>query len=367
MADRIALELKAVANFGNFALDVDHVIPFEGVSALFGASGSGKTTLLRIIAGLEIARGRIAFQDELWMDSAAGHHVPPNRRKVGLVFQDARLFEHLDVAGNLRFGMKAGHMSDSDYADVCARLDLAPLVSKRVGALSGGERQRVALGRALLAAPELLLLDEPLGALDGRRKREILPYLQRLATDFGVPTLFVSHSIEEVSQLASHLTLLDGGKIVAAGPTEEMMERPDLQSLTGRFEAGSTLQARVVNHDRAFHLTRLEVAGQALVMPMLDRLEIGSKVPLRVRARDVALSNTPMDGISIRNQLKGQIAEIYPEEDTAFAEVVVDLGGTRIRSRVTRLALSDLKLAQGADVIVLVKSVAFDRRGLLSR
>ncbi len=367
MDGKAVLTLKAAASFGGFGLEVDHVSQFDGVSALFGASGSGKTTLLRIISGLERAKGRVAFQDKIWMDSETQRHLPPHNRNVGLVFQDARLFDHLNVEGNLRFGMKAGHMSETDFSSISERLDLVPLLDKKTAALSGGERQRVALGRALLAGPDLLLLDEPLGALDGRRKMEILPYLQRLATDFGVPTLFVSHSVEEVSQLASHVTLIDAGKVVAAGPTDEMLERPDLQSLTGRFEAGSTLQARVIDHDRRFHLTQLEVAGQPLVMPMLERLEVGRDVPLRVRARDVALSKTPLEGVSIRNQLAGTVAEIYPEDDTAFAEVLVDLGGARIRSRVTRFALSELGLAPGSDVTVLVKSVAFDRRGLVRR
>lgn len=174
---------------------------------------------------------------------------------------------------------------ESDRTAVIDGLDLGSLLDRKTDDLSGGERQRVALGRALLAKPKLLLLDEPLGALDGRRKMEILPYLQRLATEFGVPTLFVSHSIEEVSQLASHITLIDAGRLVASGPTTQMLERPDLQSLTGRFEAGSTLQAIVIGHDLLFNLTQLEVSCQSIVMPILSSLEVGETVPLRLRAR----------------------------------------------------------------------------------
>lgn len=367
MADRKILHFRAEKELGGFRLDVDQAFPFEGISALFGPSGSGKTTMLRIIAGLEKTRGYVSFQNQIWLDSEASVFVPPHKRDLGFVFQDSRLFNHLDIKDNLRFGMRRAGASHNDWDMVVSGLDLAPLLTKKTNDLSGGERQRVALGRTLLAKPKLLLLDEPLGALDGRRKMEILPYLQRLATEFHVPSLFVSHSVAEVSQLASHVTLIEAGKVVAAGPTSEMLERPDLQSLTGRFEAGSTLQAEVVDHDLAFNITRLQVSGQLVVMPMLQSLEVGQTVPLRLRARDVALSIGPVEGISIRNQLKGRIAEIHPEPDTAFAEVLVDLNGARIRSRITRLALSELGLDVGSDVVALIKSVAFDRRGLISR
>lgn len=367
MAGDLSLTVRVSRGFDGFALDIDQVFPLQGISALFGPSGSGKTTILRIIAGLETATGVVALGERAWLDSDAGVFVRPHLRGAGLVFQDARLFGHLDVAGNLAFGMKAAGASAADWDMVVGALDLDGLLDRAAGALSGGEKQRVALGRALLAKPALLLLDEPLGALDGRRKMEILPYLQRLATEFKVPTLFVSHSVEEVSQLAAHVTLIEAGRVVASGPTDEMLERPDLQSLTGRFEAGSTLQAVVIGHDQAFRLTRLEVAGQQIIMPMLKSLEVGQRVPLRLRARDVALANGPLAGISIRNQLHGVVADIHPEPDTAFAEVVVDLNGARIQSRVTRFALAELGLVEGAPVVVLVKSVAFDRRGLVNR
>jgi len=364
MAGKV-LELQIDLAFDGFSLAIDHAVPFDGISALFGPSGSGKTSLLRAIAGLETPSGRIVWDGHIWQDGTV--FVRPHERDIGFVFQDARLFNHLDIRGNLEFGMKRAGAGPGDWKTVVEGLDLGPLLGKSTADLSGGERQRIALGRALLAKPKLLLLDEPLGALDGRRKMEILPYLQRLATEFQVPTLFVSHSVEEVSQLASHVTLIDAGRVVAAGPTSDMLERPDLQSLTGRFEAGSTLRATVMGHDLSFNLTRLEVAGQELVMPMLKSLNVGQTVPLRLRARDVALSQTALAGISIRNQLTGTIAEIHPEEGTAFAEVLVDLNGARIRSRITRLALSDLGLQVGSEVVALIKSVAFDRRGLINR
>ena len=350
-----------------FSLELSQDFEFEGIWALFGPSGSGKTTILRLIAGLEETNGSIRFNDQIWNDGPSRVHVPAHKRGVGLVFQDARLFDHLNVEKNLSFAMKAAGFGKDRWDSIIAALDLKDYLARSISGLSGGEKQRVALGRALLANPKLLLLDEPLGALDGRRKLEILPYLQRLSQDFQIPTLFVSHSIDEVMQLASHVTLLEAGRIVASGRTREMMERTDLQSLTGRFEAGTTLQAEVVEHEQSFKLTRLVVAGQRLTMPIVPTLEIGQTVPVRLRARDVALSKNKLEGISIQNQLEGVIAEIHPEPNTAFVEVVVDLNGARVQSRITRFALSELSFDVGSKVVVLVKSVAFDRRGLMSR
>lgn len=352
------LHIKTDLELDAFALNVDHIFDFDGISALFGPSGSGKTTLLRIIAGLQAATGLVKFGDHHWLDGSKS--VAPHLRDVSYVFQDARLFPHLDVRGNISFARPKAPIDD-----VVDALDLGALLPRRVHDLSGGERQRVALGRALIAAPKLLLLDEPLGALDRRRKLEILPYIDRLATEFKVPTLFVSHSIEEVSRLASHVTLLEAGRVVASGPVDEMQERADFQILTGRFEAGSTVRAEVVEHHLDPHLTEMRVSGQPIVMPMLEGLAIGQRVPLRLRARDVAIALEPVPGISIRNQLKGVIVEIQEESASAFAEVLVDIGGSRIRARLTRAAISDLGLRNGLEVVALIKSVAFDRRGLM--
>lgn len=364
----VAFECAARLSFGDFALDATIDRPLSGTTALFGPSGGGKSTLLRIIAGLETrATGRVAFGGEVWADSAAGIFLPAHRRPVGIVFQDGRLFPHLTVARNLRYAdRRSRHRGGAiDLKTVVERLSLAPLLDRRPGTLSGGERQRVALGRTLLTRPSLLLLDEPLSALDRGRKAEILPYLRDLPGQFGIPTLYVSHAIEEIVQLAETVIVLAEGRVRGIGPVADMLERIDLQPVTGRFEAGAVLEARVTAQDRGWHLTRLDVEGQALAMPMISGLGLGEVVRLRVRARDVSLAIRRPEGMGTRNILSGVVDSIESESATAFAEVTVSLGGQRLRARVTREAVHDLGLTPGASVYALVKSASFDRRGLV--
>ncbi|GAB5467993.1 MAG: molybdenum ABC transporter ATP-binding protein [Rhodospirillales bacterium] len=364
------LEVTARAVFDAFDLDVALDLNLEGITALFGPSGGGKSTLLRIVAGLERrARGRVAFDGALWADSEARLQLPAHRRPVGFLFQDARLFGHLDVAGNLRFADKRSRAQHPAITPegVIEALDLAPLLQRRVGGLSGGERQRVALGRTLLARPRLLLLDEPLSALDVGRKAEILPYLEAAPRRFGIPALYVSHAVEEVAQIADRVIVLSHGRVQAIGPVTEVLERLDLQAVTGRFEAGSLLEVDVVAHDPDLQLTSLRLSGQDLVMPMLKSLLTGDRIRLRVRARDVALATVEPRGLSIRNVLAGRVETIQSEPDTAFAEVLVAIGSARLRARITRASVIDLDLRVGAPVYALIKSVTFDRRAMTRR
>jgi molybdate transport system ATP-binding protein len=232
------LDLATRISFRDFELDVSHRFALDGITALFGPSGCGKSTLLRIIAGLEEkAGGRIAFGGEVWLDTASRIFVPPHLRGVGYVFQDARLFPHLSVEGNLRYAARRSAGIDHRIAfdDVVAALDLGPLLSRRTGALSGGERQRVAMGRTLLARPRLLLMDEPLAALDIQRKAEILPYIERLPERFGVAVIYVTHAIDEVVRLARRMVVLGAGRKIADGSVAEVLERLDIQPATGRF------------------------------------------------------------------------------------------------------------------------------------
>ena len=352
--------------FGNFDLQIDHRIPVEGIIGLFGPSGSGKSTLLRIISGLELnAEGQIRFGGEAWQDGARGIFVPPHKRGVGYVFQDVRLFPHLTVAGNLRYAEKRSRGADSkiDMDGVVTALDLAPLMARRPSSLSGGERQRVAIGRTLLTRPRLLLMDEPLASLDVKRKAEILPYIERLPQAFQIPIIYVTHSIDEVARLAEHMLVLAAGRKVTYGPVAEALERLDLQPIGGRFEAGVVLTARVIRHDLMYRLTYLDHHGKEIAMPMAD-VAIGSDVRLRIRARDVALATQAPEGISIRNVLPGTVTEIVEESDTAFAETLVDIGGAKIRARITRSAVAALALKPGKSVFVLFKSIAFDRRAI---
>ncbi len=360
------LLINARIDYPDFDLDISHRFGLDGITALFGPSGCGKSTLLRIIAGLENrAEGRIAFGDETWLETERGIFVPPHRRGVGYVFQDARLFPHLSVAGNLRYAARRSAKIDHriDFDDVVAALDLGALLPRRVGALSGGERQRAAIGRTLLTRPRLLLMDEPLAALDIQRKAEILPHIERLPRVFGVPVIYVTHAIDEVARLADRVVLLASGRTIAAGPVQDIFERLDLGPATGRFEAGVVLTARVAAHDPRYRLTHLDHHGQGISIPAVD-VGVNERIRVRIRARDVALTLRKPEAISIRNILSGTIAKIAEDAETAYAEVLVDIGGGKLRARLTRESVADLALAPGVPVYALVKSVSFDGRAV---
>ncbi len=352
----------------DFGLTVAVEVPLEGVTAVFGASGSGKTTLLRAVAGFERPdRGRIVVGAETWFDSATRKDVPPHRREAGFMFQDTRLFTHLDVAGNLDFAARRGGFwpgnegaagGGFDRADVVSALDLQSLLHRRAASLSGGERQRVALGRTLLTRPRILLLDEPLAALERERKADILPYLEEALTSFGIPALYVSHDIDEVARFADRMVLLSAGQVQAHGPTMQMLERLDLQPAMGRFEAGVLLAGRVIRRDSRLHLTWVDVDGDEFAVPEISGAD-GQVVRLRIRARDVALATRRPEGISIRNVLPGRLLELTPGEGPGLVEALVQLRTARVRSRLTLAAVEELRLEPDMAVFALVKTVSF--------
>lgn len=351
-------------SYPDFTLEVAQVFAGSGITALFGPSGCGKSTLLRVMAGFERrAKGRVTFGDEVWQDGRA--HVAPHRRGVGIVFQDTRLFPHLTARGNLDYAHRRAAREPTRYSfdDVVDVLDLAPLFGRRAGQLSGGERQRVAMGRTLLARPRLLLMDEPLAALDTRRKAEILPYIARLPQAFGLPIIYVTHALAEVTQICDRIVALEAGRVVAAGGVAETLERLDLAGVQGRFEAGAVLSGRVAAQDTDLHMSRVDLGGAMLEVPEIG-LPVGEPVRLRVRARDVSLAQARVEGLSIRNQLPVRVLTIVPEPDTAYAEVLLDLGPQHLRARITRSAVKELALAEGQDVVALIKAVSFDRQAL---
>lgn len=357
------LDVRARVVLPDFTLEIDERIAAKGVTALFGPSGSGKTTLLRAIAGFERpTRGRIVLGDRVFFDAEAGISVPPHERPVGFLFQDARLFAHLDVSGNLDFGARRRGRGDTRFAfrDVVESLDLAPLLARRVDGLSGGERQRVALGRTLLSGPELLLLDEPLAALDVGRKAEILPYLEKVTRRFGIPTLFVSHDLDEVAQLADRVLVLDDGQVAGEGPTAEIVEGLDLGPSANRHEASVVVEGCVLRHDTRLHLTLVDLHGDTVSLPLADRLEEGEPVRLRVRARDVALAIVQPEGLSIRNVLPGHVTAIR-DVGAGAADVTIQLREDHLRAQLTRAAVEELGLAEGSAIFALVKSVSLDR------
>ena len=358
---------------GDFRVDVS-LDAGPGVTALFGRSGAGKSTIVAMLAGLlRPDTGVIRVAEKTLFDQDAGINVCPERRGVGCVFQDARLFPHMSVAKNLCYGL--GRVPKAKRADTYSKvvelLGLDTLLERRPAGLSGGEKQRVAIGRALLSNPRILLMDEPLANLDAARKSEILPYIERLSADFGVPVVYVSHAMEEIVRLADTLVLVDGGQIKAHGPVEDILSRLDLTPLTGRYEAGAVLNATVQGHDLDVRLTRLNLLGHTLFTPRVD-LPSGDTVRLRVRARDVALALVPPQGTSILNQIPVTVAALDLGEGS-HAEValtvtpkpgIVPPKAQTVLARVTQKSFRDLGLEIGKPVYALIKAVAIDRHSL---
>jgi molybdate transport system ATP-binding protein len=346
---------------GGFALDVAFAAPGAGVTALFGPSGCGKTTVLAAIAGLLRPRaGRVTLGGEVLLDTERRRDVPPERRRCAVVFQDARLFPHLSVATNLRYGLRRAprDAEGPGFDEVVSLLGIAPLLGRRPAGLSGGERQRVALGRALLARPRLLLMDEPLAALDAPRRAEVLPFLARLRDSARLPILYVTHALDEVDALADHLVLLEAGRVVAAGGVEDLATRTDLP-LAGRRDAGVLVACHVLG-DASGGLTRLGFAGGELLTSARPGPP-GTRLRLRLRARDIAVATEPPRGLSTRNILPATLEEIRPAgEAEAFLRLRV--GETVLLARVTGDSVARLDLRPGLALWALVKAVAFDHR-----
>lgn len=341
----------------DFALDASFRAPAVGVTALFGPSGSGKTTLLRCIAGLERAAGSLHVNGEVWQDATA--FVPTHKRPLGYVFQEASLFLHLSVRANLEYGYKRIKAADRrvQLDQVVEWLGLSRLIERGDPAkLSGGERQRVAIGRALLTSPRLLLMDEPLSALDTTSRQDILPYLERLHRELSIPVLYVSHSLDEVARLADHLVLLQQGRVIASGALHETLARLDLP-IAHFDDAGAVIEASVAQHDDTYHLTRLDFAGANLWVGRVNQPP-GARVRARVLARDVSIATLMPHGTSITNILAARIAEIRDEgSDKVLVKMTVGESQMLI-SRITRRSRDLLGLAVGMDVFAQVKSVA---------
>nr|WP_306258841.1 molybdenum ABC transporter ATP-binding protein [Pararhizobium sp. IMCC21322] len=338
-------------------------------TAVFGHSGAGKTSLIQMLAGLRTPQsGHIRIGDTVVYDSAAGINVPVEERRVGMVFQDSRLFPHMSVERNLTYSHWAGgRLPGLRFDKVIQLLSLENLLKRNPLTLSGGEQQRVAIGRALLSDPRILLLDEPLASLDNARKQNILPFIERVAQESRIPICYVSHSMDEVTRIADDLVVLSRGKTIASGPLTEILTRVDLGGATGRHEAGAIVSARVVAHDDTLGLTQLMLQTDPPLQFELARSElpIGADVRLRIRARDVSIAVQPVAGLSIRNQLPARIETVKTDEQ-GYAELVLRLGadgaGAGLRARITAASALELQLEQGDLVFALVKSIAIERR-----
>lgn len=361
----MSVEIALSHRLADFALDVDFVVDRPGITALFGPSGSGKTTIIEAVAGLlRPDSGRIAVNGTPLLDTARGLDVPPRRRRFGYVFQDARLFPHLSVRSNLLFGWKRARprAPQAEIDRIVELLGLGRLLARAPRTLSGGERQRVALGRALLSSPRLLLLDEPMAALDQARRQEILPYLERLRDETRTPMLYVSHAIDEVTRLADRMVVLNEGRIAAAGSVFDITARLDLFPITGRFEAGAVIETRVKSHDEVHDLTELALDGHSLLVPRVDATP-GTQVRVRIRARDVTLALDRPARISANIILPATVTEIRSDPG-AHADVQLACGDARLIARITRHSVARLALAPGTPVFALVKSITVDRRSL---
>jgi len=353
------LRVSVVKRRPGFTLAATFAAPTPGVIGLFGRSGSGKSTLIDTIAGLlPPDEGEVQLAASVLTDTHSGIAVPPERRRIGYVFQDSRLFPHLSVAGNLRYGEKRARsiFHYIRFEELLELLGLGPLLERRPHELSGGERQRVALGRALLSQPQLLLLDEPLASLDLARREEVLPYLERLRDWLSIPMVYVSHQFEEVLRLATYLVLLENGRVLAAGPVGEMSLRPELRTVLAPDLVGAVLDGLVTAVDAAGGTAELAVGSGRLQVSLRD-VPAGARVRVQLLARDIILATQPVHSLSVRNALRGTVVEITPEE-AASVLVRVDVGGPVLLARITEAARRALGLSPGDAVWVLVKAVS---------
>lgn len=362
MSEAVApqLEVRVAMQRGEaFQLEADLRLPGQGITAIFGSSGSGKTTLLRCVAGLERAAGVVRVAGSSWQDDGARLFLPAWQRPLGYVFQEASLFDHLDVQGNLAYGARRTRGTTAaalDAAGIVELLGIGHLLARKPHQLSGGERQRVAIARALGRQPSLLLLDEPMAALDLQRRREIMPWLERLRDELRIPMLYVSHAADEVARLADHLVVLDQGRVAAAGPLAETLTRLDLPAFPSE-EAGAVLQAVVRERDARWQLALVAFEGGQLWVRDSGHA-IGQAVRVRVLARDVSLALQPPERSSIQNLLPCTVESIAEGGHPSQAMVRLACGGSTLLARITARAVDALGLAPGAPVWAQVKSAA---------
>ena len=352
------LQLRLQRSYPSFALDLALALPGRKVSALFGPSGCGKTSTLRAVAGLDRgARGRVTVNGEVWQDDERDIFVPAHRRAIGYVFQEPSLFAHLNVQGNLDFGRRRVPPAQRrvELERAVELLDLVALLGRDPHTLSGGERQRVAIARALAGSPHLLLMDEPLAALDAQRKAEVLPYLERLQRELDIPVIYVSHAIDEVARLAEHLVLMDAGRVLACGPTQALLTRLDLPLAHGDG-AAAVIDARVSGHDARFGLTYADFAGGRLVLAQ-PNLPLGQTLRLRIQARDVSLTLQHQTDTSILNILRAAVTELS-QDSPGQVMLRLNVEGCQLLARISAKSVDALHLAPGQTVYAQIKGVA---------
>lgn len=348
------LELNFTQTLGNHRLHLDEVLPGKGITAVFGVSGAGKTSLINAISGLTRPEaGRIVLNNRVLMDADKSFYLAPEKRRIGYVFQDARLFPHYRVRGNLKYGMAKSMATQFDK--LVELLGIHDLLDRFPSSLSGGEKQRVAIGRSILTAPELMLLDEPLASLDIPRKRELIPYLQRLAREINIPMLYVSHSLEEILHLADKVLVLDGGNVKAFGDLEEVWSSSVMHPWLPKEEQSSVLNVTVLDHHPHYAMTALALDGQHLWVNKLDK-PIRSALRIRIRASDISLALEPPIKSSIRNVLRVRVAECLDEKGQV--EVQLEAGSRILWARISPWARDELSIKPGMWLYAQIKSVA---------
>lgn len=358
MTNETTLQIRVSLERGDFTLQVNLSLPANGITVLFGPSGSGKTTVLRCVAGLEKAGGLISLGHEIWQDSATGLFKPTWQREIGYVFQEASLFEHLNVRQNLHFGLRRAGAT-GDIPSLSATLNLlgiGHLLNRAVTSLSGGERQRVAIARALATKPKLLLLDEPLASLDVARRKEVLPWLEKLHDQLQIPMLYVTHSVDELARLADHIVILERGTVRSCGPVTEAMVSPDVALAIGE-EAGLVSKGQIIDRSAEDHVAQIRFGGGTLWVRD-PGLAIGQNVRVRILARDVSLALSAHEDSTIQNRLQGIIDSIDADTHPSQAMVRVRCGEELILGRMTFRSLRNLDLHKGSPVWCQVKSAA---------
>ena len=352
------VDLRYALERADFSLDIDLQVPMRGITGIFGESGSGKTTVLRCVAGLERpSLGKLVVDGEVWQDQAANVSLAIHERRIGYVFQEPRLFWHLNVRRNLEYGLRRtrARQNGFEFDQIVDLLGLDKLLHRAPAELSGGEAQRVAIARALLRAPRLMLMDEPLAALDRTRKDEIMPFLDRLHAQLSVPILYVSHNIEEVCRLCDHLVVMEGGRVLAAGEIQSVLVRLDLPLLAGE-DAGSVIRCTVKGYDAEYELTQLGFSGGMFVVPGRSG-ELGEELRVRIGAHEVSLCGDRARHSTILNIIPATVERIQPIEGP-LVMVRLLAGSDRLTARITRRSCDELDLKKGDEVLVQIKAVA---------
>jgi molybdate transport system ATP-binding protein len=358
------LEVSLTHNFKKFHIDLSFGAENGSITGLFGRSGSGKTSIINMISGLtKPDRGYVRIGDQVILDTKKNIFVPPEQRHLGYVFQDNRLFPHLTVRGNLVYGLNNTINSSQEitFERVINVLEISKLLERKPANLSGGEKQRVAIGRAVLTQPSLLLMDEPLASIDVQLRNEILQFIEELRNELGLTIIYVSHAIDEVIRLADQMVLISNGTKKAEGKVEDIMSRLDLAPLTGRFDAGAVLSTKVHSYDKKYGLTELSFNGGVLRITGTN-LPIGQTVKAHIKARDVSLTLKHPNETSILNIFEGSIIEVGNNQGPQV-DIKIDIGSPLI-ARITRKSFDELGLSVGTSVFTMLKAVAIDRRNL---